>query len=145
MRAVVQRVTEARVTVGRQIVGEIGAGLCVLLGVGNQDGEEHAKSLADKIKNLRIFEDNEGKMNRSITDIGGDLLVVSQFTLYADCHKGNRPSFSDAAPAAQADRLYQSFTQRLRDGGLKVATGQFQAHMRVSLVNDGPVTFVLES
>jgi D-tyrosyl-tRNA(Tyr) deacylase len=145
VRAVVQRVTEARVTVGRQIVGEIGAGLCVLLGVGNQDGEEHAKSLADKIKNLRIFEDNEGKMNRSITDIGGDLLVVSQFTLYADCHKGNRPSFSDAAPAAQADRLYQSFTQRLRDGGLKVATGQFQAHMRVSLVNDGPVTFVLES
>jgi D-tyrosyl-tRNA(Tyr) deacylase len=145
VRAVVQRVTEARVTVGHQIVGEIGAGLCVLLGVGNQDGEEHAKSLADKIKNLRIFEDNEGKMNRSITDIGGDLLVVSQFTLYADCHKGNRPSFSDAAPAAQADRLYQSFTQRLRDGGLKVATGQFQAHMRVSLVNDGPVTFVLES
>jgi len=144
VRAVVQRVTEARVTVGHQIVGEIGAGLCVLLGVGNQDGEEHAKSLADKIKNLRIFEDNEGKMNRSITDIGGDLLVVSQFTLYADCHKGNRPSFSDAAPAAQADRLYQSFTQRLRDGGLKVATGQFQAHMRVSLVNDGPVTFVLE-
>lgn len=130
---------------GHQIVGEIGAGLCVLLGVGNQDGEEHAKSLADKIKNLRIFEDNEGKMNRSITDIGGDLLVVSQFTLYADCHKGNRPSFSDAAPAAQADRLYQSFTQRLRDGGLKVATGRFQAHMRVSLVNDGPVTFVLES
>jgi len=145
VRAVVQRVTEARVTVGRQIVGEIGAGLCVLLGVGNQDGEEHAKSLADKIKNLRIFEDNEGKMSRSITDIGGDLLVVSQFTLYADCHKGNRPSFSDAAPAAQADRLYQSFSQRLRDGGLKVATGQFQAHMRVSLVNDGPVTFVLES
>jgi D-tyrosyl-tRNA(Tyr) deacylase len=145
VRAVVQRVTEARVTVGHQIVGEIGAGLCVLLGVGNQDGEEHAKSLADKIKNLRIFEDTEGKMNRSITDIGGDLLVVSQFTLYADCHKGNRPSFSDAAPAAQADRLYQSFTQRLRDGGLKVATGQFQAHMRVSLVNDGPVTFVLES
>jgi D-aminoacyl-tRNA deacylase len=145
VRAVVQRVTEARVTVRHQIVGEIGAGLCVLLGVGNQDGEEHAKSLADKIKNLRIFEDNEGKMNRSITDIGGDLLVVSQFTLYADCHKGNRPSFSDAAPAAQADRLYQSFTQRLRDGGLKVATGRFQAHMRVSLVNDGPVTFVLES
>jgi D-tyrosyl-tRNA(Tyr) deacylase len=126
--------------VGHQIVGEIGAGLCVLLGVGNQDGEEHAKSFADKIKNLRIFEDNEGKMNRSITDIGGDLL-----TLYADCHKGNRPSFSDAAPAAQADRLYQSFTQRLRDGGLKVATGRFQAHMRVSLVNDGPVTFVQDS
>jgi D-tyrosyl-tRNA(Tyr) deacylase len=126
VRAVVQRVTEARVTVGHQIVGEIGAGLCVLLGVGNQDGEEHAKSLADKIKNLRIFEDNEGKMNRSITDIGGDLLVVSQFTLYADCHKGNRPSFSDAAPAAQADRLYQSFTQRLRDGASRSPPADFK-------------------
>jgi D-tyrosyl-tRNA(Tyr) deacylase len=107
VRAVIQRVTEARVTVGREIVGKIGAGLCVLLGVGNQDGEEHAKSLADKIKNLRIFEDDEGKMNRSITDTGGELLVVSQFTLYGDCRKGNRPSFSDAVPAAEADRLYQ--------------------------------------
>jgi len=131
--------------VGHEIIGEIGAGLCIFLGVGKEDSEENAKSLADKIKNLRIFEDKQGKMNRSITDIGGELLVVSQFTLYADCRKGNRPSFSDAALAADAERLYQYFTQRLRDGGLKVATGQFQAHMAVALVNDGPVTILIES
>ena len=130
---------------GHEIIGEIGAGLCIFLGVGKEDSEENAKSLADKIKNLRIFEDKQGKMNRSITDIGGELLVVSQFTLYADCRKGNRPSFSDAALAADAERLYQYFTQRLRDGGLKVATGQFQAHMAVALVNDGPVTILIES
>ena len=145
MRAVIQRVAEARVTAGREIVGEIGSGLCVLLGVDKQDGEENATALADKIKNLRIFEDHQGKMNRSITDTGGELLVVSQFTLYADCRKGNRPSFSDAAPAAEAESLYQFFVQRLRDTGLKVATGSFQAHMKVSLVNDGPVTFILEN
>ena len=130
---------------GHEIIGEIGAGLCIFLGVGKEDSEENAKSLADKIKNLRIFEDKQGKMNRSITDIGGELLVVSQFTLYADCRKGNRPSFSDAALAADAERLYQYFTQWLRDGGLKVATGQFQAHMAVALVNDGPVTILIES
>jgi D-tyrosyl-tRNA(Tyr) deacylase len=145
VRAVIQRVTEARVTVGREVVGEIGSGLCVLLGVDKQDGEENATALADKIKNLRVFEDPQGKMNRSITDTGGELLVVSQFTLYADCRKGNRPSFSDAAPAAEAESLYQFFVQRLRDTGLKVATGSFQAHMKVSLVNDGPVTFILEN
>lgn len=128
-----------------QIVGEIGAGLCILLGVGKEDSEENAESLADKIKNLRIFADDQGKMNRSITDIGGELLVVSQFTLYADCRKGNRPSFSDAALPADAERLYQFFTQRLRDGGLKVAIGQFQAHMNVALINDGPVTIFIES
>jgi D-aminoacyl-tRNA deacylase len=144
VRAVIQRVTEAHVTAGREIVGEIGPGLCVLLGVRKQDDEENAKVLADKIKNLRVFEDHQGKMNRSITDTGGELLVVSQFTLYADCRKGNRPSFSDAAPAAEAERLYQFFIQRLRDTGLKVATGSFQAHMKLSLVNDGPVTFILE-
>jgi D-tyrosyl-tRNA(Tyr) deacylase len=115
------------------------------LGVDKQDGEENATALADKIKNLRVFEDPQGKMNRSITDTGGELLVVSQFTLYADCRKGNRPSFSDAAPAAEAESLYQFFVQRLRDTGLKVATGSFQAHMKVSLVNDGPVTFILEN
>ena len=130
---------------GHEIIGEIGAGLCIFLGVGKEDSEENAKSLADKIKNLRIFADDQGKMNRSITDIGGELLVVSQFTLYADCRKGNRPSFSDAALPADAERLYQYFTQRLRDGGLKVATGQFQAHMTVALVNDGPVTILIES
>jgi D-tyrosyl-tRNA(Tyr) deacylase len=131
--------------VGHEIIGEIGAGLCIFLGVGKEDSEENAKSLADKIKNLRIFADDQGKMNRSITDIGGELLVVSQFTLYADCRKGNRPSFSDAALPADAERLYQYFTQRLRDGGLKVATGQFQAYMAVALVNDGPVTILIES
>jgi len=131
--------------VGHEIIGEIGAGLCIFLGVGKEDSEENAKSLADKIKNLRIFEDKQGKMNRSITDIGGELLVVSQFTLYADCRKGNRPSFSDAALPADAERLYQFFTQRLRDGGLKVATGQFQAHMNIALINDGPVTIFIES
>jgi D-tyrosyl-tRNA(Tyr) deacylase len=145
VRAVIQRVSEARVTTGREIVGEIGPGLCILLGVAKQDGEENAKALADKIKNLRVFEDHQGKMNRSITDTGGELLVVSQFTLYADCAKGNRPSFSDAAPAAEAERLYQFFIQRLRDTGLKIATGSFQAHMKVSLVNDGPVTLILEN
>jgi D-tyrosyl-tRNA(Tyr) deacylase len=144
VRAVIQRVTEARVTVEHEVVGQIGLGLCILLGVSKKDVEEHAKSLADKIKNLRIFEDDQGKMNRSIIDIGGEALVVSQFTLYGDCRKGNRPSFSDAAPAAEADRLYQFFSQRLRDAGLKVATGCFQAHMKVSLVNDGPGTFILE-
>jgi D-aminoacyl-tRNA deacylase len=144
VRAVIQRVTEARVTVRHEVVGEISRGLCILLGISKQDDEANAKALADKIRNLRIFDDAQGKMNRSITDIGGALLVVSQFTLYGDCRKGNRPSFSDAAPAAEADRLYQLFTQRLRDAGLKVATGYFRAHMEVSLVNDGPVTFVLE-
>jgi D-tyrosyl-tRNA(Tyr) deacylase len=145
VRAVIQRVTEARVTVEYEVVGQIGPGLCILLGVNKKDVEEHAKSLADKIKNLRIFEDDQGRMNRSIIDIAGEALVVSQFTLYGDCRKGNRPSLSDAAPADQADKLYHFFTQRLRDAGLKVATGRFQAHMKVSLVNDGPVTFILES
>lgn len=145
MRAVIQRVSQARVNVGEQIVGEIGEGLCILLGVGKQDDEESAKSLADKITNLRIFADEQGKMNRSIIDTGGELLVVSQFTLYADCRKGNRPSFSDAALPADAERLYQYFTQRLCDAGLKVTTGQFQAHMNVALVNDGPVTIFIES
>jgi len=144
VRAVIQRVTEARVTVEHEVVGQIGPGLCILLGVSKKDVEEHAKSLSDKVKNLRIFQDDQRKMNRSIIDIGGEALVVSQFTLYGDCRKGNRPSFSDAAPGAEADKLYQFFTQRLRDAGLKVATGCFQAHMKVSLVNDGPVTFILE-
>ena len=145
MRAVIQRVSEARVTVGAEIVGQIGAGLCILLGVGKEDKESNAAMLADKIKNLRIFEDGQGKMNRSVADLGGELLVVSQFTLYGDCRKGNRPSFSDAAPPADAERLYEYFTQRLRGAGLGVATGRFQLHMKVSLINDGPVTFVLEN
>lgn len=145
MRAVVQRVAEARVSVGRETVGQIGPGLCILLGVSKQDAAKNADALADKIKNLRIFDDDQGKMNRAVGDCGGEVLVISQFTLYGDCRKGNRPSFTDAAPAEIADRLYRYFTDRLRAAGLKVATGRFQAHMRVALVNDGPVTFVLEN
>ena len=144
MRAVLQRVAQARVDVGERSIGQIGAGLLVLLGVGKNDNQANADALADKVKNLRIFEDQQGKMNRSVGDVAGELLVVSQFTLYGDCRKGNRPSFTDAAPPAEAERLYSYFSQRLRDGGLNVANGQFQAHMRITLVNDGPVTFVLE-
>ena len=144
MRAVLQRVAAGRVDVGNRSVGQIGAGLLILLGVAKDDNEGNADALADKIKHLRIFEDEQGKMNRSVADVGGELLVVSQFTLYGDCRKGNRPSFTDAAAPAEAERLYLYFSQRLRDGGLNVANGQFQAHMRVAIVNDGPVTFVLE-
>jgi D-aminoacyl-tRNA deacylase len=145
VRAVVQRVAEARVTAGDETVGHIGAGLCVFLGVGKDDNEDNAAILADKIKSLRIFEDPQGKMNRSIIDAGGEILVISQFTLYGDCRKGNRPSFTHAAPAAHANPLYESFTGRLRAAGLRVSTGRFQARMQVALVNDGPVTFVLEN
>jgi D-aminoacyl-tRNA deacylase len=144
VRAVIQRVAAGRVDVGDRSVGQIGAGMLILLGVRNGDNEANADALADKIKQLRIFEDEQGKMNRSVSDVGGELLVVSQFTLYGDCRKGNRPSFTDAAAPAEAERLYLYFSQRLRNGGLKVTNGRFQAHMRVALVNDGPVTFVLE-
>ena len=130
---------------GGQTVGRIGAGLCILLGVSNGDNSDTAAALADKVKNLRIFDDEFGKMNRSVVDCGGAILVVSQFTLYADCRKGNRPSFTDAAPPPLAQKLYQEFANRLRAAGLSVATGQFQAHMKVTLVNDGPVTLVLEN
>ena len=130
---------------GGQTVGRIGAGLCILLGVGKGDNSDTAAALAEKVKNLRIFDDEFGKMNRSVVDCGGAILVVSQFTLYADCGKGNRPSFTDAAPPGLAQELYQEFANRLRAAGLNVATGQFQAHMKVTLINDGPVTLVLES
>ena len=145
MRIVVQRVAEARVTVGSETVGEIGPGLCIFVGVGKEDAENQADVLADKIKNLRIFDDAQGKMNRSIIDAGGEVMVISQFTLYGDCRKGNRPSFTDAAPAAEADRLYRYFAEQLRRADLQVATGRFQAHMKVALINDGPVTLLLES
>jgi D-tyrosyl-tRNA(Tyr) deacylase len=145
VRAVIQRVTQARVKVNERIVGEIGPGLCILVGVGKQDDDASANILADKIATLRIFADDQGKMNRSIIDTGGELLVVSQFTLYGDCRKGNRPSFTDAALPADAERLYQVFTRRLRDTGLEVATGQFQAHMNGALINDGPVTIFIEN
>jgi len=145
MRVVVQRVSEARVSIGDEVIGAIGPGLCILLGVGTKDTETAAEFLASKIINLRIFEDKQGKMNRSIRDLGGELLVVSQFTLYGDSRKGNRPSFTAAATPEAARRLYEHFIQRLRQVGLKVATGKFRAHMKIALVNDGPVTLLLES
>lgn len=145
MRVVVQRVSEARVSIGDEVIGAIGPGLCILLGVGTKDTETAAEFLASKIINLRIFEDEQGKMNRSIRDLGGELLVVSQFTLYGDSRKGNRPSFTAAAAPEAAERLYEHFIQRLRQVGLKVATGKFRAHMKIALVNDGPVTLLLES
>jgi D-tyrosyl-tRNA(Tyr) deacylase len=145
VRVVIQRVSEARVSVGMEITGAIGPGLCIFLGIGREDRERDADFLADKIMKLRIFDDAQGKMNRSVAECGGELMVVSQFTLCGDWRKGNRPSFSDAAAPEPAERLYQYFVQRLRDSNLRVATGRFQSHMQVSLVNDGPVTFVLDS
>jgi D-tyrosyl-tRNA(Tyr) deacylase len=144
MRALLQRVTEARVTVDGAVTGAIGPGLLVLLGVSKQDTPAEADFVAQKILNLRIFEDQEGKMNRSVLDTGGSLLVVSQFTLYGDCRKGRRPSFDAAAPAAQARALYEYFVEVTRRS-LKVETGIFQAHMSVSLTNDGPVTLIVET
>ncbi len=145
MKAVVQRVGEARVEVGGETVGKIGKGILILLGVENGDGEREADWLAEKIMNLRIFEDEAGKMNLSVRDIGGGLLAVSQFTLAGNCAKGRRPSFDSAAPPEEANRLYEYFTAKLRETGVAVETGVFQAMMPVSLVNDGPVTFILES
>jgi D-aminoacyl-tRNA deacylase len=145
VRAVIQRVTNGQVTVGPNIVGEIRSGLCVFLGVSKNDAESDADFLSEKIKNLRIFEDASGKMNLSLMTAGGEVLIISQFTLCGDWRKGNRPSFTDAAPPAQAEKLYEYFVSRFRDAGILVATGQFQARMKVSLVNDGPVTFVLET
>jgi D-tyrosyl-tRNA(Tyr) deacylase len=145
MRAVIQRVAEARVSVGEEIVSGIGRGLCILLGIGVNDSEKDAEFLASKIGDLRIFADEQGKMNRSVRDIHGELLVISQFTLYGDCRKGNRPSFSAAADPEPAKSLYDNFVQRLRQTELKVVTGEFRAHMKVALVNDGPVTLILET
>jgi D-tyrosyl-tRNA(Tyr) deacylase len=145
VRAVIQRVSRAEVKVAGEPVGRIGHGLCVFLGIGKNDGESNADHLAQKITNLRIFEDEHGKMNRSVEEIREEILVVSQFTLYGDCRKGNRPSFSDAAPPDEAEKLYEYFVQRLRGAGLIVATGQFKARMDVTLTNDGPVTFIVET
>jgi D-tyrosyl-tRNA(Tyr) deacylase len=145
VRAVVQRVSRAKVTVNGWTSGEIGLGLLVLLGVGQTDSEADANYLADKIAGLRIFEDGDGKMNRSVRDVGGSVLAVSQFTLYGDVRRGKRPSFDDAAPPEPARRLYELFVERLRTAGLRCETGRFQEMMEVELVNDGPVTILLDS
>lgn len=145
MKAVLQRVISASVTVDEQVVGQIGPGLLVLLGVEQGDNEKDLNFLADKTAQLRIFEDTAGKMNLSVQDVGGAVLVVSQFTLLGNCRKGRRPGFSRAAPPELADSYYQQFTDRLRRTGLEVATGIFQAHMQVELINDGPVTMLLDS
>jgi D-tyrosyl-tRNA(Tyr) deacylase len=145
MRACVQRVSRASVTVDGQVVGQIGRGLLVLLGVAQGDDEKDARYLADKIVNLRVFEDEQGKMNRSLLEAGGSLLVVSQFTLLGDVRKGRRPSFIDAAPPEEANRLYEIFAAAVASHGVQVGAGRFQAHMEVELVNDGPVTLLLDS
>ena len=145
MRLIIQRVAKAQVNIAGETVGKIGRGLCIFVGIGKPDNESNAAALADKVRNLRIFEDEQGKMNRSVIDVQGEILVVSEFTLYGDCTRGNRPSFTGAAPAVAAEKLYSYFVQRLRSSGLTIATGQFQAPMNVSLVNDGPVTFSLEA
>ena len=147
MKAVVQRVSSARVVVGGEVVGEIGHGLCVLLGVGRGDADDSARRLAGRIARLRIFENDEGRFDRSLSDVGGGALVVSQFTLIADSRrqKGTRPDFSEAARPDVAEPLYELFCQALRDLGVPVATGVFGARMAVELVNDGPVTIILET
>src|SRR5713226_6570165 len=140
MRALLQRVSHASVTVDGKVVGQIGQGLLVLLGVGQGDSEVQVKTLADKIVHLRIFGDDEGKMNRSLLDVGGQALVVSQFTLYADVRKGRRPSFTDAAPPTVAEPLFEHFKDTLASYGVKVASGVFGASMEIDLRNEGPVT-----
>jgi len=145
MRAVVQRVSQARVGVGGRTVGEVGKGLLVFLGVGHGDSDQEAEFLANKIAHLRIFSDEQGLMNRSVIEVEGGVLVVSQFTLWGDCQKGRRPSFTRAAPPDKARALYEDFVRRIRGKGLAVATGEFQEMMEVHLVNDGPVTMLLDT
>lgn len=145
MRSVVQRVKRASVTVNGETVGEICAGLLVLLAVGLDDDEGDISWMVDKLVGLRIFEDAEGKMNRSVQELGGQILVVSQFTLYGDCRRGRRPSFSTAAPPEQAKAKFDQCVDAIRGRGLKVETGVFQAEMDVALINDGPVTVLLDS
>ena len=145
MKVVLQRVSDAKVTVGNEVVGAIGKGLLLLVGVGQEDTEQDLAWMADKLAGLRIFEDDAGKMNLSVEDVGGDVLSVSQFTLYGDCRKGRRPNFMGAARPETAEALYGKFNELLRARGLRVETGKFGAMMDVSLVNDGPVTLILES
>jgi D-tyrosyl-tRNA(Tyr) deacylase len=145
MRACVQRVTHAQVTVAGDVVGRIDRGLMVLLGVAVGDTADDARYLADKLVGLRIFEDADGKMNLALGDVGGAMLVVSQFTLLGDCRKGRRPSFTDAASPADAETLYEVFVAAVRAQGITVATGRFRQHMEVAIVNDGPVTMLVDS
>ena len=145
MKALLQRVTGASVTIAGEEVGRIDRGLVVLVGVANGDTEKEAQYLVEKAVNLRLFSDAEGKFNLSALDIKGDLLLVSQFTLLADTRKGRRPSFTDAAPPEEAERLFEIFVARARESGLKVTTGRFQQHMQVEIHNDGPVTVMLDS
>ena len=145
MKAVIQRVSEASVTIEGSIHGSIGTGFLILAGFSDEDDEAVVRGMADKIRRLRIFEDEQGKMNRSLEDVGGEVLSISQFTLYADCHKGNRPSFSGAGSPAHAQQMYQLFNQYLRETGLKVEKGIFAADMKAHLLNDGPVTIILDS
>ena len=145
MRAIVQRVIRAQVSVGEEVVGRIGPGLLVLLGVAKTDTQADADYLAGKIVGLRIFDDENGKMNLSLPEIGGSVLAVSQFTLYGDVRKGRRPSFDAAAPPQVANELYEYFVRKIREAGLACETGRFQAMMKVDLVNDGPVTILMDS
>ncbi|MDI9387949.1 MAG: D-aminoacyl-tRNA deacylase [Synergistota bacterium] len=144
MRAVIQRVGSARVLVDGEVRGEVGAGLCVLLAVADADTEGDADWMADKLVNLRIFADDDGKMNRSLVDIGGAMLAVSQFTLYGDCRRGRRPSFAGAGDPAHADRLFEEFKAAVKKRGVRVESGVFGAHMLVCIENDGPVTLVVD-
>ncbi|MDO8682612.1 MAG: D-aminoacyl-tRNA deacylase [Armatimonadota bacterium] len=145
MRAVVQRVSKGSVTIDGEEVARIGSGLVILLGVGKDDGSDDAKWLADKIANLRIMEDEQGKMNLSLLETGGEAIVVSQFTLYGDCRKGRRPGFDRAAPPDMADELYKRFVENLQEIGIRTQTGQFRAKMLVEIDNDGPVTLLLDT
>jgi D-tyrosyl-tRNA(Tyr) deacylase len=145
VRAVVQRVSRARVTVDGRVVGAIHAGLCALIGAGAGDGDDDVRYVVDKLANLRIFEDDAGKMNRSVVDTGGAILAVSQFTLHGDARRGRRPAFTDALEPVAAERLYDAVVAGLRAAGLRVETGVFRAMMQVELINDGPVTILLDS
>ena len=145
MRAVVQRVSQASVVVGGEVVGEIGLGLVVLLGVAEEDGEPDLTYMADKVAHLRVFPDEDGRMDRSVVDVRGEALVVSQFTVFGDCRRGRRPSFTAAARPERGDELYEAFAEALSQRGVPVRKGVFQAHMELALVNDGPVTILLDS
>jgi len=145
MRVVIQRVSSARVRVEGKILGEIGKGFLVLLGVGKEDTEKDADWLAEKIVGLRVFEDEQGRFNLSLQEVGGEILIVSQFTLYGDCRKGRRPSFDHSAPPERAEKLYNYFVEKVKEKGIKVATGKFQALMEVELVNQGPVTLIIDT